>query len=148
MCGKKSKKKVYIYINIYIIYICIYIFINGWQGPCMYLCIYSGKNGHTYSKPKSRVLFMILIELPWMSDLAIAGTWVIAFTYPNEMPPVRFPVECHAFLKENRLHLKCSCLNDPLFPVFTSMASYAHRPLTGIMSQILIYPAASIGSLD
>lgn len=49
---------------------------------------YSGKNGHTQSKPKSRVLSMIQIELPWMSYLAIADIWVVAFIYPNEMPPV------------------------------------------------------------
>lgn len=108
---------------------------------------YSGKNGHTHSKTKSRVLFRIQTTKD-VSNTATADTWVIAFTYPNKMPPVRLPMECHMFLKENRLHLKCSCLNDPLFPAFTSMASYAHGPLTGIVSQILIYPAASIGSLD
>lgn len=64
------------------------------------------------------------------------------------MTPVKFPIECHAFLKENTLHFKCSCLNGPLFPVFTSMASYTHGPLTVMVSQILIYPAAATGSLD
>lgn len=112
---------------------------------------YNWKIGHTYTQPppKSRVLFTIkLSNRGWQEYLAIADAWVVAFTCLNIMAPVRFPVECHTFLKKNRLHFKCSCLNDPLFPVFTSTASYAHGPLTVTVPQILIYPAAATGSPD